>query len=215
MAGIQKFLEEWFYLYLLQSMYSRPIFSLSSTLFPPSRFLLPTPCPIVYEPLFLHQCLIIPYGLSDTLLLFFARLMCKCHYCFFIFIFEWAHPCCIITISLPNCGPYIARLIPLLRPGQSLNEFEVDWNVYIMHSTSNPSLVLCQLPYLVSLNLLLLEQSQLKTNVSSPSHRPFIVPGRHTLSTVHTNVRVLDFELKNWLSRPQSRRHPKLRATSI
>jgi hypothetical protein len=88
MAGIQIFLEVWFYLYLLQSMYSCPIFSLSSTLFPPSRFLLPTPRPIVYEPLFLHQCLITPYGLSDTLLLFFAQLMRKCHYYIFYFISE-------------------------------------------------------------------------------------------------------------------------------
>ena len=88
MEGVQNFLEVWFYLYLLQSMYFCPIFSLSSTLFPSSRFLLPTPRPIVYEPLCLHQCLIAPYSLSDTLLLFFAQLMRKCHYYFFIFIFE-------------------------------------------------------------------------------------------------------------------------------
>ena len=93
----------------------------------------------------------------------------------FYFYFEWVHPCIIIIISLPNCGLYIARLILLLRPGQSLNKFKVDWNVCIIHSTSNPSLVLYQLPYLVSLNLLLLEQSQLKTNVPSPSYKPFIV----------------------------------------
>ena len=43
----------------------------------PSWFLLPTPRPIVYKPLFLHQCLITPYGLSDTLIFFFAQLMCK------------------------------------------------------------------------------------------------------------------------------------------
>lgn len=85
MAGIQNFLEVWLYLYLFRSMYSCPIFSPPLTPFPPSRFLLPTPRPIVYEPLFLHQCLITPYGLSDTLLLFFAQLMRKCCYYFFFF----------------------------------------------------------------------------------------------------------------------------------
>ena len=69
----------------------------------------------------------------------------KCYYYFFIFILEWVHPC-IIIISLPNCQRHITGFILLLRLGQGLNKFEVDWNVCIIHSVPDPSPVLCQLP---------------------------------------------------------------------
>ena len=159
MAGIQNFLQVWFYLHILQTMYLFPIFSISLTLFPPSWFLLPTPRPIVYKPLFLHQCLITSYGLSDTLIFFFAQWMCKVLLLLFYF-YPWMNaPMYYYYYFLAKLSATYSRLILLLRSGQGVNEFEVDRNVCIVHSVSDPSLVLYQLPCLVSLNLLLLKQS--------------------------------------------------------